>query len=124
MLGGVRFALDTILDQVRFRLDTLLFMDYQPLPWLGILKARRSGGVESRCQIIVDMLQRLRVVTVLDIGCNVGYFSLSLAELGVTVVGVDNSSRCHRIFLYVLKKLKYGNVGVLYMKMTPGRIGS
>lgn len=67
---------------------------YQPIFGHPELSDGSSRSCLDRLQIITDVARRLRSqlgrsVRVLDLGCAQGFFSLSLAAEGCTVVGVD-----------------------------------
>ena len=114
-----RDLLDNILDFLRFRLDAFPSLDYQPLPWLGIHSARRDVGVWSRWKAIAAVVDDLQVSTALDIGCNAGFFSVSLAMRGVTTVGVEILPKYYRTVLYGSRKLQLEQLGLLCLKVTP-----
>jgi SAM-dependent methyltransferase len=66
---------------------------YQPLPWLGVQEARRSRGTKDRAAAILTQIKNSPVApqTAMDIGCNVGYFALTLVEHGLFVYAIDSS---------------------------------
>lgn len=68
-------------------------VSYHPLPWLGISRSLRSEGCYERRKALFDFLStsRIKAGVALDVGCNVGFFSLSLKERGFYVYGVDNN---------------------------------
>lgn len=107
------------LQSVIFRLQTTKYfvgrrrLKYQPLPWLGIEDAGRGIGTVERMKTIAEYLKRTGVTegNVLDIGCNVGYFSLSLKEKDFYVYGVDNNIRSLDIAQYASRRMK-GDGGV------------
>jgi SAM-dependent methyltransferase len=110
---------DAVLDRLRFRLDTWPFMDYQPLPWLGIHTSGRAEGVESRWRAIESALAARDVRTALDLGSNAGYFTIRLAHKGLATVGVEPDPRHFRILRFAVKRLRLGNVGCLDLDVTP-----
>jgi hypothetical protein len=114
-----RALVDGIIDHLRFRLDAWPELHYQPLPWVGIEKAKRDTGVESRWRVIAPVVEERNVRTALDVGCNVGFFPLSLAQMGVEVVGVEQVARPVRLFTYTVRKLGLDNVGVLHWRISP-----
>ena len=118
----VRLIADRTLDRVRFSLDTRPYMDYQPLPWLGKPTARRAIGVESRWDAIRTEVAQMEVSTALDIGSNVGYFSIQLAQSGLTTIAVERIPRFYRPLLHAIDRLNITNIGVLVMDMAPASL--
>ena len=66
---------------------------YHPLPWLSISKSDRSSGCYERLNTLFEFLKTSKIDggVVLDVGCNIGFFSLSLKERGFFVYGVDEN---------------------------------
>jgi O-antigen chain-terminating methyltransferase len=67
---------------------------YQPILGHPELSERVSRGCSDRLDDIARIYRALetqlgRPLRVLDLGCAQGFFSLSLADLGATVLGVD-----------------------------------
>jgi hypothetical protein len=64
---------------------------YQPLPWLGIPEGSRAVGSQRRLAAIVGDLEERNTPAkiTLDVGANVGYFSLSFAERGAIAYAVE-----------------------------------
>jgi hypothetical protein len=126
-LKVTRDQVDAALDRARFKLDSYPTMDYQPLPWLGAGKARRGSGVESRWAAIEAELDELdadgRVDTAVDIGSNVGFFSISLAKRGVATLGVEHYPKYYRPYLYALRRLQLRHAGALVLEVTPRTLG-
>lgn len=115
-----RRHLNSLLDTLRFKIDVFPVMDYQPLPWLQIKKARRESGVYSRWHAIETQLNKLTINSAIDIGANVGYFSISLADRGANVISIESEPKYFRIMQYAVKKLNYENkIGLLQYKVTP-----
>ncbi len=83
---------------------------YQPLPWIGIHEAKRSAGTVSRMRAIEQFLKDRTISNgvALDVGCNIGYFSLTLKEKGFTVYGIDNNRGNVRIATAVSKLIQPG----------------
>lgn len=97
----------TFLEKVRFRLLTrkrLLGASedlYQPLPFLGIVQGRRTEGSLSRLLAIQHFLTESEIKSgiVVDYGCNVGLFLLSLGREGFISIGVEENEKCVQIAL-------------------------
>lgn len=122
MLLGRRHV-NTLLDAVRFKIDVFPVMDYQPLPWLQLKKARRDIGVHSRWQAIEKQLNTISINSAVDIGANVGYFSISLASLGANVISIESEPKYFRIMQYAVQKLNFQDkIGLLQYKITPETI--
>ena len=88
---------DTPLDRLRFTLDTLPAMDYQPLPWLGVRKAGRAMGVASRWDAIRACTERLRVQSAVDVGANAGECPDN-REAQTLITPVPGADRADRTF--------------------------
>ena len=113
MSARMIIIISKILDWMKFKLNTFPKPDYQPIPWLGIERARRSDGVQSRWKIIEQIVEELGVRTAIDIGCNSGYFPISLAMKGITTIGVESDPKYYDTMSYAVRHLKLKNVGIL-----------
>jgi hypothetical protein len=104
-------------DHVRFCLDYFTVPRYQPLPWRrpDATSARRAEGVLSRWTEIHRLVDELQPRTALDVGCNVGWFALNLAELGISTVGVESLGPYYRTATYGAKRRRADNVAVSAM---------
>ena len=106
-----------MLDNISLRLLTTRYivgrrkLDYQPLPWVGIGASRRAIGSQDRMLAINGLLDQYNpeINVGLDVGCNVGYFSLSLKERGYKVFGVDNNGKYLRIAEIAGRKISQGS---------------
>jgi SAM-dependent methyltransferase len=114
-----RAFVDHALDRIRFRVDTFPFRVYQPLPWLGIEQATRGTGTVSRLEAMLPVLETEQVTTVLDVGCNVGYYILRLAEQGFRCIGVEDDPPTYRTALLAIRRSGLENVGLQIMRVTP-----
>jgi len=117
-----RARLDRALDRFRFELDRRPALDYQPLPWLGLPTAARSAGVETRWTAIRDVVTAEGVTSAVDIGCNLGYFTISLAEMGVSTLGIEMFPKTYRMFLYALQKLDIRGAAAMYAELAPDSV--
>jgi len=111
--------IDGLLDYTRFKIDSFPSLDYQPLPWLGLAKARRDAGVESRWREIDRVVSDVGARSAMDIGCNVGYFAIALAMRGLPVIGIEESPKYYRLMQYAVRRLGLEEVGGLSFKLTP-----
>lgn len=84
----------------RLELRTLLGLGlaeaYQPLPALDRAADHRDESTLARWRAIEQELGDFRG-SALDIGCNLGFFTLALAERGCLAVGVENERLVHRV---------------------------
>lgn len=117
-----RKNINNAIDYFRMKFDSLPSLDYQPLPWIGLNKANRDAGVISRWEVIEKELEDLNVKTNLDIGCNVGYFSIATAKKGITSIGVEGDPKYYRVMQYAINKLKLKNIGVLSWQLNEDSI--
>lgn len=87
------------LDRLRLRLLTRRYvfdrprLKYHPLPFVGLDDSGRKGGSLSRFAAIAGCLDNASISggSVVDYGCNVGYFSLAFACRGFFAFGVDEN---------------------------------
>lgn len=114
-----RSTVDRLIDRFRFRLDRFPSLDYQPLPWMGLPSARRAQGVATRWEVMEPIIRGAGVETALDVGCNVGFFSISLAKMGVSTVGVEGYDKYFRLFQHTKRTLKLENLSCLDMYVSP-----
>jgi len=74
-------------------------VNYQPLPWIGMLESRRTKGTIERWNAVDAHIKPNS--SVLDIGANVGYFVFKAAEKNCMAWGIDSSLPCFLISNYV-----------------------
>lgn len=122
-----RRHVDEPLDRLRFRLDTFprsgrLNTVYQPLPWLGLRSAKRAEGTLSRWAAIARVLDECAPRSALDIGCNRGFFTLSLATRGIPTTGVESDPPAYRTALYAIRKAGVEDAGLLILTVRPGNV--
>jgi hypothetical protein len=118
---------DEPLDWLRFRLDTFPRSGrrstvYQPLPSLGLHSAKRAEGTASRWAAIEGVLNDREVQSALDIGCNRGFFTVSLAKRGVPTIGVESDPPAYRSALYAIRKAGIANANLLILTVRPDNI--
>ena len=117
-----RQRVDDLLDRLRFRIDRFPHGVYQPVPSLPVRFATRADGCESRWDAMLPVIERLDPERALDIGANVGFFSLSLGRQGIPTIALDADPRVHRTALLALRRSDVEDVGVLYLKLTPTNV--
>lgn len=100
-----------------------LVVFYEPLPQLGIKvdKKRTERSVE-RWRMIRNEIPS-EPLSVLDIGCNTGYYSVNLAEMGHFVTALDNSFFALIVF-YAKEALKLNNLSSCSMRLDPDNVYS
>ena len=127
MVAGARSSIrrwfDTGVDAALFRIDNFPRPDYHPTADGGD-DARRSAGARSRWERIVPLLEPAppAIGTALDIGCNGGYFTVSLARGGVAVVGVEREPKFRRTVATALRRAGLSDAGVLDLDVTPATV--
>lgn len=84
---------------------------YQSLPILN-LSGQRPTDYRIKEYGILDYLGGGE--TVLDIGCNVGFFDIMLADQVKSITGVEYEKRLIRVARFVSKQLKVGNVNFIF----------
>lgn len=97
MTVGIRESLYQLMDKLIIASATRKYalfgssITYQPLPWLNLVEGSRAVGCQRRLAAIKKYLeeQLVKPKVVLDVGANIGYFSLSFAETGVVAYAVE-----------------------------------
>jgi SAM-dependent methyltransferase len=119
---SIRDRVQHAIDALQFRFDVFPALVYQPLPWLGLKKAKRGIGTEARWGAIEAALRDEVIDSAVDIGCNTGYFCFSLAAKGIPTLGVERDDRFLRIAQYAANKMRAHSVGFCKMDLTPDTI--
>jgi len=97
---------------------------YHPLPWVNLrIKKNREKSIFDRWQCIEEQIQESRS-SVLDVGCNVGYYSISLARKGHYVVGVEGGWASVAIATCARDVLGVHNALFHRLDLTPDNIDS
>ncbi|MBN2059279.1 MAG: DUF1698 domain-containing protein [Deltaproteobacteria bacterium] len=99
------------------------FARYQPLPWIGKRSFKRDISTIQRWEAIRKEIPA-EGGSAMDIGCNLGFFVLSMAERGFYVIGIDMSPGYRVISEYVQKKAGLSNAAFSSMELTPENISS
>lgn len=110
------------IDRVQFAFDVFPGLTYQPLPWIGYPNAKRGIGTYQRWEAIEKALDGVQPRSALDVGCNVGFFTLSLARMGIPAMGVELDPASVRIARFAARKCKLKNVAFAQMEVTPATI--
>jgi SAM-dependent methyltransferase len=113
----MRKSLVSILDWLAFRVNTFPIPDYHPIPWLGMNKARRGEGTNTRFNEMLKVVKELGAQSCVDIGCNNGYFAISLADEGLVVVGIEADERYSQIMRHTVRRAQKKGVGILSMQL-------
>lgn len=114
-----RDAVDAAVDRLRFHIDTFPFGLYQPVPSLPGARATRASGSETRWEAIRQVLGRNGVDSAVDIGACEGYFSLMLAQAGVSTIALEGKPSNYRTTLYAVRRSGLANIGVLALALMP-----
>jgi SAM-dependent methyltransferase len=120
---GVRTTIqERLVDPVQFLIDRAARGDYQPLPWVGADRAARGSGSQERWRLLEPELDRLRPASAVDIGCNLGFFALSLAERGIPTVGIESERRFVRLAQHAARRAGIADLAVLEAHLRPETI--
>lgn len=117
--GPSRATIDAVFDELRLRVDTFPYRVYQPMPSLGLKSAARGTATATRFEAMLPVLERTGAEDAVDLGCNLGWYVLRLAERGIATVGVEESPPAYRSALLAARRSKASNVGILAMRITP-----
>jgi len=119
----MRAALDDALDLIRLKLDAFPGGAYQPVPGLPVRKAKRATGTQSRWTAMRPVIERLGVRSAMDVGANIGYFPIKLAELGIPALAIDSDRRNVRTTATVVRRNRLDNVAVMEFELRPDTFG-
>jgi len=117
-----REGVDSVLDHIRFRIDTFPHGIYQPVASLPRIRATRGGGSESRWEAIYPVVREQAVETAVDIGACEGYFSIMLGESGITTIALEGDPAVARTAAFAVRRSGLEDVGVLALSLTPGNV--
>ena len=117
-----REGVDSVLDHIRFRIDTFPHGIYQPVASLPRIRATRGGGSESRWEAIFPVVREQAVETAVDIGACEGYFSIMLGEAGITTIALEGDPAVARTAAFAVRRSGLEDVGVLALALTPGNV--
>ena len=119
-------GLETVFEWCNFKVQWFkagAFAHYQPLPWIGKKSFIKDEYTLGRWEAIKGEI-RIKNGSVLDIGCNLGFFSLSLSELGFYALGIDMQHEFKVISEYAQKRAGLGNAAFSTMIITPDNVSS
>jgi SAM-dependent methyltransferase len=116
-----RAPIDDAWDWLRFKIDSPVSLTYQPLAWVDTRRAsgERSAGTLSRWEAMLPIVREQKVMSAVDVGCNLGWFTINFGKLGIPVVGIEQHPPYYRTVLYGVRKSRLSNVGVLVMRLDP-----
>jgi hypothetical protein len=117
-----REAVDAVVDRLRFQIDTFPFGTYQPVSSLPGARATRASGSKTRWEAMKPVLEANGVGSAVDIGACEGYFSLMLAEAGVSAIALEGKPANYRTTLYAVRRSGLTNIGVLALALTPENV--
>lgn len=103
------------------RFSPYKFRAYQPMPWIGLKTRKRDESTRQRWRAIEQNLG-IDAGTALDIGSNLGYFVLRLAEQGFYRIGIDMAYGNVKIAQYAQRKAGIENAAFSVMAVTPDNI--
>jgi hypothetical protein len=116
---GLRESAYRLLDRVvlwtalrRFGLFGSI-VSYQPLPWIGLGESRRARGCIRRLSVIDGFLEERSISpeVTLDVGANIGFFSLSFAERGALAYAVEGDAMNVRLAMIAAQKVNFPEGG-------------
>lgn len=122
-MSDARRTLDNTIDLVRLKLDALPDGIYQPVPGIPVRRAKRSVGTGSRWTAMEPVVERLRVRSALDVGANVGYFPIKLAQRGIPSVALESDPKCVRTAMTAVRRNGLDNVAVMDLELRPDTLG-
>jgi hypothetical protein len=123
MKYGIKSKLEKLSQKFRLRWYTTRFffdkpkVQYQPLPWCGIEMAKRDTGSRQRLKLIKSELGN-ETSNILDVGSSVGFFSISLAENGSFVTGLEMGKDKLKIAQCAAEMAGVTTVSFVNMKVT------
>lgn len=117
-----RERVQRLIDRLQFLYDMLPGLARQPLPWIGYPTAKGGTDAVERWAAIEKALAGSEPRSALDVGSNVGFFSISLARLGIPVLGVEQDAACVRIARYAARRCRLRELSFAQMTVTPRTI--
>jgi 2-polyprenyl-3-methyl-5-hydroxy-6-metoxy-1,4-benzoquinol methylase len=105
------------------RLSPHKFRRYQPLPWIGLSTRKRDESTLQRWEAIEKHIG-IDSGSAMDIGSNLGYFVLRLAEKGFFALGLDTAYENIKVAQYAQKKAGIDNAAFSFMTVNPANVSS
>ena len=100
------------------RISPHKFRRYQPLPWIGLSTCKRDTSTLQRWEAIEKYIG-IESGSVMDIGSNLGYFVLRLAEKGFFSLGIDTAYENVKVAQYAQKQAGIDNAAFSFMTVNP-----
>jgi len=66
---------------------------------------------------MLSVIREQQVTSAVDVGCNLGWFTINLGKLGIPTIGIEQPPPYYRTVLYGVRKTGLTNVGVLVMRI-------
>lgn len=113
------------LSRLRFEIlkSLRVFHVYQPIPWLGFEEAIRGEDTEARWQAIETEVNKLETNgTAIDLGAQLGYFCLRLAERNWMCMAVERDVRTHRAAQLIKKATGITGISHRNMEVNPDNV--
>lgn len=105
------------------RISPHKFRRYQPLPWIGLSTGKRDESTLQRWEAI-EKHMGIDSGSAMDIGSNLGYFVLRLAEKGFFTIGIDTAYENVKIAQYAQKQAGIDNAAFSFMTVNPANVGT
>lgn len=97
---------------------------YQPVDVLGIdVDPGTRARIVGRWDAMRPVIEAEGARTALDIGAAEGFYTMRLAELGLSVVALEAKARPVRLLTTALERTGLEDVGQLRMTLTPDNVG-
>lgn len=115
-----RFVLVGLRLRLWLQISCRLVEQYQPIPFAG--PNQRASARLRQCQDRFEAMSRVlpqRPLSVLDIGCNIGYFTFSMAQRGGFCLGIDVSRNDLMVAQALATLHQVGNVAFSELRIEP-----
>jgi hypothetical protein len=68
---------------------------------------------------MLPLIEEYGVESAVDIGCNMGWFSIQLSQLGIVTTGIESEPKYYRTALHAKNKLQLESLGILAATLSP-----